>query len=182
MRSEKKKYFIALIPPNPVQSELEVVKNHFQENYSSKAALRSPAHITLHMPFLWKEDKEERLINLLVRATKEKPFPLTLDGFGCFAPKTIYIKNDFSQELLSFQQRLVTHTKRSMNLFNATHNRGFHPHITVAFRDLKKDQFELAWIEFENKVYKASFEVKSFWLLKHDGKNWNAYREFPFTE
>ena len=182
MRSEKKKYFIALIPPDPIGSEIREIKNHFQENYGSKGALRSPGHITLHMPFLWNEGKEEKLNNLLVHASKENCFRLTLNGFGCFAPKTIYIKNDLSQELLSFQQRLVTYTKRSMNLFNATHNRGFHPHVTVAFRDLKKDQFELAWTEFENKVFKASFEVKSFWLLKHDGKNWNAYREFPFSE
>lgn len=182
MKSEKNKYFIALIPPEPLQSKIREIKELFHADYGSKGSLRSPAHITLHMPFLWRETKEDKLIQLLVHATKERSFQLNLNGFGCFTPRTIYIKNDESVELSDFQKRLSTYTKRSMNLFNATHNRGFHPHTTVAFRDLKKDKFELAWPVFENKVFKAEFEVKSFWLLKHDGKKWNAYREFPFTE
>lgn len=182
MTEGKSRYLIALIPPEPMLSEIREIKNDFHEFYGSKGALRSPAHITLQMPFLWKQEKEGRLINLLVHATKEKEFEIKLNGFGCFSPKTIFIKNDPSQALSDFQKRLTLYTKRAMNLFNATHNKGFHPHITVAFRDLKKDQFELAWQVFQHKSFEATFNVKSFWLLKHEGKKWKAYREFPFTE
>ncbi|OEK06949.1 2'-5' RNA ligase family protein [Roseivirga misakiensis] len=180
MKPNQRRYFIALIPPDPLQSETQRIKESFYQVYASKGALRSPAHITLHMPFLWRDDKEERLFNLLVHATKETEFTLTLNGFGCFPPRSIFINAEKSQELIDFQKRLTNYTKRAMNLFNSTHNKGFHPHMTVAFRDLKKDKFAAAWEEFQSKNFRAEFLVNSFWLLKHDGKVWVPYREFQF--
>ncbi len=181
MKPTETRYFIALIPPDPIQSDVQQIKEHFQRAYNSKGALRSPAHITLMMPFLWKAQKEAKLFDLLVQATKEESFSLTLNGFGAFPPRTVFIKNEVSEELMEFQRRLAQHAKRHMNLFNATHNRGYHPHMTVAFRDLKKDQFAEAWKKFKDKTFNAQIEVNSFWLLKHDGKCWNAYREFQFS-
>ncbi len=181
MKATESRYFLALIPHEPLQSEVQKVKEYLRNTYNTKGALRSPAHITLHMPFLWKEKKESRLINLLVQATKEIKFELELDGYGAFPPRTIFIKNQESQELIDFQKRLSGFAKKYMNLFNATHNRGFNPHMTVAFRDLKKTDFAKAWSEFEDRPFKGVFEVNSFWLLKHDGSRWNAYKEFQFS-
>jgi len=50
-------YFIAIVPTSPLSEELLAWKQYFQEHYQSKAALNSPPHITLHMPFEWKEEK-----------------------------------------------------------------------------------------------------------------------------
>ena len=182
MKPTESRYFLAIIPPDPIQSGCQKIKEYFQEKYQSKGALRSPAHITLHMPFQWKEKKEDKLFSLLAQTTNEEKFTLVFDGFGAFPPRTIFIKNKKNQELMDFQERLARYAKRNMNLFNATHNRGYHPHMTVAFRDLKKDKFFEAWAEFEHKPFDHEFEVNSFWLLKHDGKRWNPYREFQFSE
>ncbi len=182
MKPAESRYFLAIIPPDPIQSEAQKIKVQFRDDFNSKGALRSPAHITLHMPFQWKEKKEDKLFSLLVQATNGEKFHLSFDGFGAFPPRTIFIKNKMSQDLMYFQERLARYAKRNMNLFNATHNRGYHPHMTVAFRDLKKDKFFEAWAEFEDKPFDHEFEVNSFWLLKHDGKRWNAYREFQFSE
>ena len=133
------------------------------------------------MPFLWKEKKEGELINLLEQTTEVKPFKIELDGFGAFTPKAIFIKNKLSTELNDLQQRLTQFTWREMKLFNPTHNSGFHPHITVGFRDLKKADFYKAWPEFERKPYEGTIAVNSFWLLKHDGKAWNPFHEFVFN-
>lgn len=59
------RYFIAIIPPSPIESDVLALKNFFKEKYNSKASLNSPPHITLHMPFLWKEKKEEELNDAL---------------------------------------------------------------------------------------------------------------------
>ena len=43
-------------------------------------------------------------------------------------------------------------------MFNQSDNlRGFHPHITIAFRDLKKQVFHKAWEEFKDKKYNIDF-------------------------
>ena len=48
--------------------------------------------------------------------------------------------------------------------------RGFHPHATVAFRDLKKNKFEEVWKTFKEKKFDAQFEYTSFSLLKLEEK------------
>ena len=181
MKTGEARYFIALIPKEPLASEIFQIKKEISAEYHTKGALRSPAHLTLHMPFLWKERSEERLFDKLDQATKFDPFKIRLHELGAFPPKTIYIKNIFSKPLMAFQEHLTGITKRELFLLNSTHNRGFSPHITVAFRDLKKDQFELAWAEYKDTHFSAAMEVDSFWLLKHDGKVWRAYKEFQFN-
>ena len=56
--ADKNLFFIALIPPEPIKSEVMAFKKEMEEKFDSKAALRSPPHITLHMPFQWREDRE----------------------------------------------------------------------------------------------------------------------------
>lgn len=175
------RYFLAIIPPDPLAAEVTAIKQEFVERFNSKAALRSPTHITLHMPFQWKEVKEERLFNVLAQTTKFKPFTIEVNGFGAFPPRTIFIQPEESVELERMNMALLEATKRQLNLFHSVHIGGFHPHMTVAFRDLRKPLFFEAWKEFEHRTFNASFEVSSFWLLKHNGKIWEPYKEFRFS-
>jgi 2'-5' RNA ligase len=79
------------------------------------------------------------------------------------------------------QQQLHRFVKIELNLFNAQYrDKPFHPHITLAFRDLKKDKFEIAWQEFKGKKYTEKFDVNGITLLKHDGKVWIPYANFDF--
>ena len=59
MKEGEKRYFLAIIPPEKIEKEIYGLKELVADKFHSKAALRSPAHITLHMPFLWKEAKEK---------------------------------------------------------------------------------------------------------------------------
>jgi 2'-5' RNA ligase len=69
-----------------------------------------------------------------------------------------------------------------LNLFNAQYkDQPFHPHLTLAFRDLKKPAFYKAWQEFKEKKCEATFSVTEIVLLKHNGKIWNVYNNFILT-
>lgn len=156
------------------------IKEYFRDQYNCKAPLRSPAHITLHMPVVLKVTKEKLLVEKLSAFAADKAaFDLQLDGFGAFAPRVIYTRVVPSDPLKVLQKALTDCMKRELGFFNADYkSRGYNPHITVAFRDLKKALFPAAWAEFEGKSFKAEFHVSSFWLLKHDGKVWQPYHEF----
>ena len=173
-------YFIAIIPPPPIFEQASEIKNYFKEQYKSKAALNSPPHITLHMPFEWKEKKEEELITTLtVFAHDKETFPLKLLNFSCFAPRVIYLNILESEALRLFQKELHRFCKAELNIFNAQYkDLPFHPHLTLAFRDLKKPMFEKAWNEFKDKEFSDSFVVDRFTLLKHNGKLWESFKEF----
>jgi len=175
-------YFIALILPSPFFEEAQKLKEHFHEQYHSKASLNSPPHITLHMPFQWKEGKEQKLINALSAfSSGKKSFRLSFNNFSCFAPRVIYIDVKPSESLTNLQHELHRFCKMELNLFNAQYrDLPFHPHVTLAFRDLKRDYFAKAWEEFQGKKFSGDFPVDKITLLKHDGKCWQPFQDFHF--
>lgn len=171
------KYFLAVIPPAPLKDTLHKLKVYFHETYQSKAALKSPPHLTLHMPFQWKAEKEDRLVNALQSFAVGRPrFEIALTGFGAFVPRVIYVAVQDHEPLKTLQQELHRFCKGELNLFNAQYqDQPFHPHFTLAFRDLKKPQFSKAWDEFKDKSFSEHFEVDRIVLLKHDGKVWRPH-------
>lgn len=175
----KQLYFIAIIPPSPILEEAQELKNYFSDRYKSKASLNSPPHMTLHMPFQWKEENENFLIERLSSfAQTQNKFDVMLLNFGCFEPRVIFIDVVKTEGLDKLQRNLHRFCKKELNLFNATYKEdGFHPHVTLAFRDLKKSMFSKAWDEFREKKFNGSFKVSSIILLKHDGKMWQIFYE-----
>jgi 2'-5' RNA ligase len=173
-------YFIAIIPPSPILEDALKLKHYFKDYYHSKASLNSPPHITLHMPFQWKEEKETLLIKALEDFNPDvASFNIKLSGFGSFPPRVIFIDVEKSEMLLQLHTALHQYFKKSLNIFNANYkDKPFHPHITLAFRDLKKTFYAQAWEEFTHKKYSAEFMVNKFTLLKHNGKIWEAFKEF----
>lgn len=177
---KKKQYFVAVIPPSPVYDDAWKLKEYCREKYHTKAALNSPPHITLHMPFYWKEEKERKLITALEAfAGKCDPIKLCLDNFSSFPPRVIFMNVTESDALGELQRNLHKFFKRELDIFNANYqDKPFHPHLTLAFRDLKKPAYYLAWQEFSKKEYKAEFMADKIALLKHNGKNWDVLKEF----
>lgn len=176
-------YFIAIIPPLPIYDEAQSMKEYFRDKYQSKASLNSPPHITLHMPFQWKEKKEEKLIDELTRFSLTcKSFILSLNNYSCFEPRVIFIDVKYSEELAEMQKQLHAFCKRNLNVFNDRHlGQPYHPHLTLAFRDLKKDKFDIAWEELKSKTYARDFSVNEIFLLKHPGKRWEVLKKFTFN-
>ncbi|MFZ6014112.1 MAG: 2'-5' RNA ligase family protein [Bacteroidota bacterium] len=173
-------YFVALVPPSPIYDEALQLKKYFKEQYNSKASLNSPPHITLHMPFRWRDNKENELADQLrLFFGKFRPVSITLDNFSSFPPRVIFINVINTQPLEDLQQQLQRFCKRELNLFNANYKeQPFHPHITLAFRDLKKPNYLKAWEEFGVREYKTEFKAEKVALLKHNGKVWEVFREF----
>ncbi|HEY5746715.1 MAG TPA: 2'-5' RNA ligase family protein [Chryseolinea sp.] len=181
---EEKLYFIAIIPPAPIYEVALEQKEYFKTHYNSKASLNSPPHITLHMPFKWKEREEDELRDQLLHFSRNTPaVPVKLENFSSFPPRVIFINVVLSQELDNLQKSLHRFCKRVLNLFNANYKElPFHPHVTLAFRDLKKPNYQRAWEEFQQKNFEAEFVADKMALLKHDGRVWKVYEEFKLQE
>ena len=182
--SDQGLYFIAVIPTDPVLNDAQNWKEYFANTYNSKASLNSPPHITLHMPFKCKLKKEQALIESLTSvAMQTSPFDLGIHGFDAFPPRAIFLKVRKNENLTQLNHDIHQVMKTQFNIFNADYrNHPFKPHITLAFRDLKKDKFEPAWQEFGSKPYHEGSLVDQFWLLKHDGKKWEKLVQFSLNE
>lgn len=166
-----KKYFIAIVIPPPLFAEIENIKQELFAKHKLKGALRSPAHITLHRPFEWKEEKEKLLIEKLKSFEFKKSFSLEIKDFSFFEPRVIYVDVLPNETLNELHTQLTSFAKRELKLFNEAEDwRGFHPHVTVAFRDLKKPKFYELQKMFRLKKINCSFNYEGFSLLKLEEK------------
>jgi len=179
-RESLRLYFVAIVPEEPVYSEILALKTEIRDRFSSKAALRSPPHITLHMPFQWKEEKEEQLFNSLNElAILHQPFKVTLKDFGAFPPRVIYVQVEENQHLNMLQKEVSRNASIIWHIYPKSDSRAFTPHMTIAFRDLKKSNFFEAWKEFEGREYQTEFTASDLCLLKHNGKSWDIFHRSP---
>jgi len=175
-------YFIALIPHMELREQIEVLKKEMQERFNAKHALKSPAHITLQMPFRIHKNAEASLIEIIEKAaTNQDRFELKLSGFDCFSPRVIFVKVVNHDPIIPVHEKLIFLLRENLELGKKVLSPNIHPHMTIATRDLSHENFKLAWNEFKNKVFEGSFLCKSLFLLKHNGKQWDIYREFPFN-
>lgn len=183
MPSPKRRFFIALLPPEDVQIEATKIKQYFADVYESRAALRSPPHVTLQPPFDWEVEVLPDLVGELERfARSQFPIPMTLEGFAAFKPRVIYINVLKTSELLRVQKALMSGLETSLNIVHhPSQSRPFSPHLTVGFRDLTKANFYRAWSEFKTKEFYYSFVINHLTLLIHNGKVWEIYQEFSFN-
>lgn len=147
-------YFIAIILPGELNKKVLKWKNYMHETYGCEVGLRSPAHITLLPPFRMHEQKEQHLITGIdVISSTVQPFTITLNNFSAFKPGTIFadvVATDQLRSLKAAVDNFFLQTDHKINI----DNRPFHPHITIATRDLHKKNFHEAWPLFQTKKLK----------------------------
>lgn len=180
----KSLFFIALLPPTAIQQEVNLIKHYFSEVYNSKAALKSPPHITLQPPFYWEQDRLLELKTVLQEfAQKQASISIILRKFAAFPPRVIYIDVINSQELLLLQQELNYLLESALNIVDrAGRKRSFTPHMTVGFKDLTKANFYQAWSEFQVKSFNYQFTASKLTLLQHNGQSWSFNAEFTLLK
>ena len=180
----KQLFFIAILPPLEIQRSAERIKHYFAEVYNSKAALKSPPHITLQPPFYWETDRLEELKTVLAKFTQQQAFiPIILDGFAVFKPRVVYINVRKTPELLAAQKELMQQLELYLNIVHRTSStRPFAPHMTVGFKDLTKANFDRAWEEFKDKPFDAIFTASELSLLQFNGKKWQIDTKFCLSD
>ena len=165
-------YFIAIIPPDEISEKVTAIKKYFAESFNSKGALKSPPHITLHMPFWWKSKKEEELVDFLKDfALRQEPFKVELKNFGAFPKRVIFVDIVKNDHLTILYKNLTRDIRSHLKIMKESYkNRGYNPHMTVAFKDLKPQAFTAAWPEFKERIFEYKFMVDNIILLKHNTK------------
>lgn len=184
MKPQTQLFFIALLPPDEVQQVANEIKYYFAEVYNSRAALKSPPHITLQPPFEWQLDDLPVLTQRVEEfAQNNAPIPMILAGFSAFKPRVIYINVLKTPELLVVQKNLMDYLESSLEIIHLpSKNRPFSPHLTVAYKDLTKANFYKAWPEFAERSLRFEFTIPKLTLLIHKEKKWEIKQEFSLVK
>ncbi len=165
-------YFVAIMCPPGLDQYVRQFKYLMREQFGCVVALRSPAHITIIPPF-WLDLNEERKLQETLQAFRSDSNELIiqLDGFSSFGKRVLFIRVLENPELEEIKKQAEQHFARGKD------DRPFHPHISIASRDLKPGDFEKAWLHFSNKNCKENFSSKSISLLKLTEGNWKVISE-----
>lgn len=174
-------YFMAIIPPAEIADKITIVKKEMAEKFNNRHALKSPAHITLQMPFKREETMEAPIAGFMKAfSERQDPFEVELNGFGHFDDRVIFINVLENDKLKSLHTKLNSALRSELNFTENETPLKFHPHVTVAHRDLIVPQFELAWPQFQKRNFTAQFSVHQLSLLKHNFKFWEVINSFPY--
>ena len=176
-------YFVALVASQEINEDVLKWKNFFKEKYQCIVALKSPAHITLIPPFWMNEDLEPDLVRSITEFSDNKnKFEVLLKDFAAFKPRVIYVdvvKNEKLDDLhFSLNDFILKQSKFPIK----KDDRPFHPHVTLATRDLHKKAFYEAWEIFSKKKYEADWLANGISLLRHNKKNWDVILTSQFED
>ncbi len=174
-------FFIAVLPQKEIQQEVTAFKNEAAAQFNSRHALRSPPHITLIPPFRWPSSNLESLTQCLAHFRFDlSSFSITLKNFDSFPPRVIFVDVETEPLLVQLQEQLASTMEQSLGIKHKGPF-GFHPHMTIAFRDLEQNTFPHAWEYFSKKVYQRTFEVQQLTLLVHRPSGWQENGTFPLA-
>jgi 2'-5' RNA ligase len=179
-------YFIAIVPPEPVFSEVYSFKQEMADKYKSSRSLRNPPHITLLPPTAGNADWEMKTLKALEDFTQRiSPFELVLNGFACFPNRrkknpVIYVHNEESPGLEKLFKDLIKELREKEIISEKQVPQRFTPHMTIGYRDLTLEEYDRAREEFGCREYSASFLVTSIVLLKQNVQEskWEILKEF----
>ncbi len=175
------KYFLALVPPPEILEKAHQIKLRIREEFGIKYALKSPPHITVKMPFDYNEAKEDVLVERLSEQLREQePFGIRISGVGTFGNRVVFLSIDKSEPLLRLQRQVKEFCKKQLHLVDELSDRNFHPHMTVAFKDLKAKHFAEVLSRVREQAFVAEYSTGDLTLLKRIGGAWILHRNIPF--
>lgn len=179
MASHKPLFFAALVPPPMVKQEVKEIKLEIKDKFGAAHALKLPAHVTLIPPLRLEKEQEEPFLKALENVVeKQFPFPVKLKDFGHFGQRVIFLKVVDHKPVKELHQRLLQAINGFLPLVK---NQNLHPHVTLATRDLSRENFYSAWQEMKDRKYEAQFVAAALTLFKNDGKSWNLFKIFNFS-
>lgn len=165
-------YFIAVLTPDVITRRIRIYQQDFADHYNSSRQLKIPVHITLIPPFRMSA-KEENVVQTILNTVSSShgSFNIRLKDFGHFDDRVVFINIDDCIPLLDIHNQL---RERLSGQYKLKPSFGFHPHVTLANRDLTNANFNKAWEKYKHLTFKAEFSCEELALLKHNGKLWEV--------
>jgi 2'-5' RNA ligase len=175
-------YFAALLLPADAASRINEVKDYFAERYGWKVALRSPAHITLIPPFRMHPSMEEEWCTAMdALCIQLQTISIDAKGWGHFGKRTLFLEPQLTPGLSALKKAADNFVRAHPQFGASVDDRRFHPHVTVANRDIGPGEFAeaLAWLETQS--FPRSWEAAGITTLRYGQKKWDVWHTSRFV-
>lgn len=174
---------LAIVLPEPAYSFVIEQQNYIASTWGPRHALRTPPHLTLIEPLALSANEITIIESLCSKAAaSHTAFHIRVCGYGAFVPRVVFINPIIPTDLIQLQSEMRTKIQEIIpDVLKKYEERTFHPHITVAHRDMNTDQFEMMWGYFENLKLDLEFTIDRFHILGHRSTGWEVDHEFIFN-
>ena len=174
-------YFLAVLCPPSIDEKVQTYKLWMRDRFGCTVALKSTAHITLIPPFWMEHMLEEKLIHTLSHFQTTIPcFEIQMQGFSHFSNRVVFVAVNENPQLGSLRKAVEGHFIQPFHGIIKPDDRPFHPHVTIANRDIKPGDFNKAWEHFKRLTFDERFDATSVSLLKLSPGKWNVISEQAF--
>lgn len=165
---------IAIVLPEPLFSMVREQQDFIAENWQCLHALRTPPHITIIPPIALTHTEINKVQEIAREiASKSNPFRLSVNEYGAFKPRVIFVKPDVPPGLSdlynNWREALM---KTFPHVLEKYPDRPYHPHITLAHRDVDRKRFDEIWKYYKHKKIDMSIEINQFCVLAHSKAGW----------
>jgi 2'-5' RNA ligase len=171
--------YFSLVCPETVGREIRGFQQWVFQRHGARAAMKSPAHITVVPPFWW---PLEGLYSLSDHAAAFRFSPqnirIRLEGFSHFGKRVLFVRVEAAPELQGLQEAFSGHMRMLAGGAMKPDNRPFHPHVTIATRDMTPAAFREAWEHFSRIDYSADMELDAISMMLHSPGAWEVHQSF----
>jgi 2'-5' RNA ligase len=176
---EKTMYYITLLCPPEVDDVIGAHKAMMKENYGCEVASKSPAHVTLIAPFFLSDGKKNQLVEMLQGFDSIiSEVTVDINGYNHFNDRVIFADVVVNDNLTALQEQLENYLRNGGFPFIKEAKKPFHPHVTIATRDLKDKDFDAIWANFEGKEFTSSYATNTIHLMKLVEDRWVHEEQF----
>ncbi len=176
-------YYISLVCPDPPAGTIRAYQGWMYDHFGCRAAMKSPPHITLVPPFWLPEEKEASLNQVLSGFSPDQDaIEIACNGFNHFGKRVLYVQVEKNRCLHRLESLLFRRLAIAFESVASQKRESFHPHITLATRDIPPAAFQNAWEYFSKKAFSVKFEAAAISLMKLGQGKWHITDAFPLRD
>lgn len=159
--------WVGVVLPKKISNDLFKIQKKISEKYKTYHSLESK--IGLHFTITHQENVNEKSLKEIEKIVNEisketRPFKIEIKGIRRFYKnRVIYAKVIKSKELNDLNKKL---SYRLSKFGKIRLLRLFTPHITLAYKDITKENFKEAFKEFRNKKISYGFQLNKIYIGK----------------
>ncbi len=166
-------YYVAWVIQGEWAHKIQSLKEYACTHFDTCKALRSPAHVTIIPPFKIKNTELPDLCNKILLWSQKIPYFIwKVNGVSHFDNRVIYVDVESAESIDIYRNNLFEMLQYQRP------SGSYHPHITLAFRDLSPEAFAPAWNYFSQLDLQGEILQKTVSLLRHNGQRWEIIESF----
>lgn len=165
-------HFIGVLVPEDLSLVLEDCRSYMRSRYGCISGQRTPLHVTIVPPFVLNPSYSTEDLSEVLNSIFFKEFTAHVESFGSFGERTLYARVIEDKSWDELRNTVFHSVSRVFPDTLKKDHRAFHPHITIANRDIPNGALYEALMRLNGVPLSEVFTVKKLTLFEFKNGRW----------